>query len=377
MSKRLSLRFAAISFLFLFLSQPGLARERWTVRQANDWWDSQPWLVGANFIPSTAINQLEMWQADTFDPETIDRELGWASDIGFNSMRVFLHNLLWTQDSEGFLDRIDSFLAIADRHGIGIMFVPLDGVWDPQPKLGVQPTPKPHVHNSGWVQAPGAEILGDPDRHDELKPYIQGLIRRFGNDPRVQAWDLFNEPENTNNNSYGVDGARTEIDNKMEMAEILAKKLFGWAREMDPTQPLTMGVWRKERTHPGQVAPIYQTLLEESDIITFHNYGNLDTVKDQVEILKPYGRPILCTEYMARGNGSRFDPILQYFKDQKIGAYNWGLVAGKSQTQYPWATWTETFTAEPKLWHHDIFRKDGTPYDPAEVAYIKRVMGVD
>ncbi|MCA9439530.1 MAG: cellulase family glycosylhydrolase, partial [Candidatus Omnitrophica bacterium] len=278
---------------------------------------------------------------------------------------------------EGFLDRIDSFLAIADRHGIGIMFVPLDGVWDPQPKLGVQPTPKPHVHNSGWVQAPGAEILGDPDRHDELKPYIQGLIRRFGNDPRVQVWDLFNEPENTNNNSYGVDGARTEIDNKMEMAEILAKKLFGWAREMDPTQPLTMGVWRKERTHPGQVAPIYQTLLEESDIITFHNYGNLDTVKDQVEILKPYGRPILCTEYMARGNGSRFDPILQYFKDQKIGAYNWGLVAGKSQTQYPWATWTETFTAEPKLWHHDIFRKDGTPYDPAEVAYIKRVMGVD
>ncbi|MCA9410855.1 MAG: 1,4-beta-xylanase, partial [Candidatus Omnitrophica bacterium] len=195
MSKRLSLRFAAISFLFLFLSQPGLARERWTVRQANDWWDSQPWLVGANFIPSTAINQLEMWQADTFDPETIDRELGWASDIGFNSMRVFLHNLLWTQDSEGFLDRIDSFLAIADRHGIGIMFVPLDGVWDPQPKLGVQPTPKPHVHNSGWVQAPGAEILGDPDRHDELKLYIQGLIRRFGNDPRVQAWDLFNEPE--------------------------------------------------------------------------------------------------------------------------------------------------------------------------------------
>ena len=116
------------------LAQSASAREQWTKDQANAWYVRMPWLVGANYIPSTAINQLEMWQADTFDPATIDRELGWAQELGFNSMRVFFHDLLWEQDREGLLKRMDQFLAIADKHGIGVMFVPLDAVWDPFPK---------------------------------------------------------------------------------------------------------------------------------------------------------------------------------------------------------------------------------------------------
>src|SRR5687767_15506807 len=99
--------------------QPG----RWPAQQANAWYAKQPWLVGANFGPSTAINQLEMFQADTFDLETIDRELGWAKDLGFTSMRVFLHHLLWEQDSEGFLERLDQFLEVAEKHEIGVMIV--------------------------------------------------------------------------------------------------------------------------------------------------------------------------------------------------------------------------------------------------------------
>ena len=114
---------------------------RWSVEKANDWAKQTGWLVGCNFIPSTAINELEMWQADTFDPKTIDRELGWAQGLGFNCVRVFLHDLPWQQDSKGFLDRMDQFLTLADKHHIKVMFVLFDSCWNPDPKLGKQPAP--------------------------------------------------------------------------------------------------------------------------------------------------------------------------------------------------------------------------------------------
>ncbi len=147
-------------------AMPGTARPDepgpWPLERAAAWSREHPWLVGCNYIPSTAINQLEMWQADTFDPATIDRELGWAEGLGFNSVRVFLHDLLWEQDAPGFLGRMDRFLEIADRHRIGVVFVVFDAVWDPIPQLGEQRAPKPGLHNSGWVQSPGKRILSDP-----------------------------------------------------------------------------------------------------------------------------------------------------------------------------------------------------------------------
>src|ERR1700681_3138189 len=188
----------AVSSTVLAVNAPA-----WSAKQANEWYASQPFLVGSNFIPSTAINQLEMWQADTFDLPTIDRELGWAQSLGMNTMRVFLHNLLWQQDSAGFLKRMDEFLAVADKHHIRIMFVLFDSVWDPNPKLGKQHEPRPHVHNSGWVQSPGAEVLKDPAKMRELEPYVKGVIGHFKDDRRVHAWDLVNEPDNLNGKSYG------------------------------------------------------------------------------------------------------------------------------------------------------------------------------
>src|SRR5690606_24227254 len=154
-------------------TNPGLGTSTsgnvWSLEKANAWREDRGWLVGCNFSPSTAINQLEMWQEDTFDPETIDRELGWAEDLGFNCIRVYLHDLLWEQDSLGFLERMEAFLEISDRHQIGVMFVLFDGVWDPFPKLGVQPDPKPHLHNSGWVQSPGLEVLQDATQDPRLE----------------------------------------------------------------------------------------------------------------------------------------------------------------------------------------------------------------
>lgn len=366
---------AAVGCLLFTLTSGVTARDRWTAEQANAWYEKQPWLVGCNFNPSSAVNQLEMWQAESFDPETIDRELGWAADIGFNSIRVYLHNLLWQHDSERFVNRIERFLAIAEKHGIGVMFVPLDGVWDPQPKFGLQRAPRPHIHNSGWLQAPGAQILGDAQRHDELRPYIYGLIHEFRNDRRVHAWDLFNEPENLNVNSYGKHGATTELPNKAEMATRLLRKVFVWARNAEPSQPLTAGVWRGPWPSHDKMSTIEKLMLEESDVISFHNYGDLSDVRLRIEQLRRYGRPILCTEYMARPNGSRFDPILTYFKEETVAAYNWGFVAGKTQTNYPWDSWQKSYTAQPKTWFHEIFRGNGTAYDSREVEYIKNVTG--
>ena len=342
----------------------------WTVEQAAAWGKAHPWLVGCNFGPSNAINQLEMWQADTFDPATIDRELGWAESLGFNSVRVFLHDLLWEQDSQGLLDRMERFLKIADKHKIGVVFVLFDSVWDPHPKLGKQRDPKPHLHNSGWVQSPGVAVLQDPSQDGRLKRYVQGVLARFSDDRRIQAWDLVNEPDNSNGSSYN----KLEPRNKAELGFRLLRHTFAWAREVNPSQPLTAGVWIGEWS-TDKISELNRYQLEQSDIISFHNYGNLDDLKKRVQDLKRYGRPMICTEYMARPNGSEFDPILGYLRDEKIGAHNWGFVAGKTQTIYPWDSWKKTYTAEPPVWFHDIFRKDGSAYRPKEVEYIRSVTG--
>ncbi len=347
---------------------------RWSVEKANAWYDKTVWPVGANFVPSTAINPLEMWQADTFDPETIDRELGWAAAIGMNTMRVYLHDLAWQQDPDGFLDRVDRYLSIADKHGIRTMFVIFDGVWNPYPKAGEQPEPTPRVHNSGWIQSPGREILDDPTRQDALEPYVRAVVKRFKDDERVLVWDLFNEPDNANGGNFG--GGSKEPDLKPALKKRRAYELlfrtFAWVREIGPAQPLTAGVWGGPNWLENPDG-LEQLMLGQSDVISFHSYNGPKDTRRMVEGLKTHDRPILCTEYMARGNGSTFEGILPIFHQHRVGAYNWGLVDGKSQTIYPWDSWKNTYTAEPDPWFHDVFRRDGTPYDDAEVRLIRKL----
>jgi len=355
----------------LFVQGPTRAAETWSEAHAQTWQQKHGWLVGCNFSPSYAINELEMWQADTFDVAAIDRELGWAQGLGFNSVRVFLHNMLWDQDSAGFLKRMDTFLGIADKHHIGVMFVLFDSCWDPFPVLGKQREPRPFVHNSGWVQAPGQEILKDPKLYDSLKPYVVGVLKRFKNDRRVHAWDLFNEPDNTNGNSYG----KMELKDKPALALDLLKKVVRWTREVAPSQPATVCVWFGDWGDDAKLTPMQKYSLENSDVISFHNYGLADDLKKHIDQLRRFHRPVLCTEYMARPNHSTFDPNLGLMKSEGVAAYNWGFVAGKTQTIYPWDSWQKAYTGEPPVWFHDIFRPDGAPYRPEEVAYIRSVTG--
>jgi hypothetical protein len=345
---------------------------RWTEKSAADWYAKQPWLVGSNYIPATAINELEMWQADTFDPKRIDLELGWAEAIGLNTMRVFLHDLPWQQDATGFKKRIDTFLQIAAKHHIKPLFVLFDSCWDPEPRLGKQHTPRPGVHNSGWVQSPGAKALQDPAQYSRLEAYVKGVVAAFANDERVLGWDIWNEPDNGNGGSY----KDLEPKNKNDLVTALLPKAFAWARAAHPLQPLTSGVWKDDWSDPEKLGAGAKIQIEMSDVISFHSYDKPELFEKKVLSLQQYHRPLLCTEYMARGNGSTFQGTLPIAKKYNVAAINWGLVAGKTQTYLPWDSWQHPYTdREPAIWFHEIFRTDGNPYSPAETALIRQMTG--
>jgi cellulase (glycosyl hydrolase family 5) len=351
---------------------------RWPEPKANAWYAQQPWLVGSNYIPKSAINELEMWQEATFDPEEIDKELGWAEGMGMNTMRVFLHDLLWQQDAAGFQKRIDRFLTIASRHHIRPLFVLFDSCWDPLPHLGPQHPPIPGVHNSGWVQSPGAAALGDEKQYPRLKAYVQGVVGAFAKDDRILAWDLWNEPGSDNAGSYPNDELKP-ADKIARVAKLLPQ-VFAWAREMNPTQPLTSGVWSIDTSldsSDGAKQGVLQEIqLRESDIITFHNYSWPEYFRSEVKWLKRINRPVICTEYMARSVGSTFDTVLPIAKKERVGAINWGFVAGKTQTYLPWESWQHPYVlSQPPVWFHEVLRADGTPYRDAEVDLIRQLTG--
>ncbi len=324
-------------------------KAKWTVEQANAWAAENGWLRGCNFNPSTAINQLETWQAETFDTLTIDRELGWAQKIGMNCMRVYLHHVAWEVDKEGFKNRMKKYLEIADKHGIKTIFVIFDDCWNPTYQAGKQPAPKPGVHNSGWIRDPGDLIHEDSTLIVLLEEYTKDILNTFKDDKRIVMWDLYNEPGNF----------------KYEMKSMpLLQKVFEWGWQVRPSQPLTAGVW----TPALPEFNVFQ--LENSDIITYHNYNGPEEHQSVIDSLRKYGRPLVCTEYMARRNNSLFTNIMPILKKENVGAINWGLVAGKSNTKY---AWDEPIPdgSEPPLWFHEIFHPDGTPYKQAEVDTIK------
>ena len=344
--------------------------DRWTAAQANDWYSRQPWLVGANYIPSDAINELEMFQAATFNPALNDKELGLAESIGMNTARVFLQDQLWTQDPAGFKTRLDTFLTIASRHHIRPILVLFDSCWETNPHLGPQHPPIPGIHNSGWVQSPGKQRLLDPQVEPELAAYVRGVVGAFANDPRVLAWDVWNEPDNRGGDQVADEAAKVRrVDELLPLA-------FAWARSVHPTQPLTSGVWTGNWSDPSRESETTKIQLAESDVISFHDYAWPEIFEARIRELLPLGRPILCTEYMARANGSTFDASLPIASKYHVAAINWGLVAGKTQTYLPWDSWQRPYVlTQPTIWFHEVFRQDDTPYRQHEVDLIRQLTG--
>jgi hypothetical protein len=355
---------------------PGLLRAnaagaRWTAERANNWYAAQGWLVGGNYITSTAINQLEMFQAATFDPQRINAELGAARWFGFNTVRVFLHDQLWAQDPQGFSRRLAQFVGIAANHGIKPLFVLFDSCWDPHPRLGVQRAPRPGVHNSGWVQSPGADRLGDPSYRPVMQSYVTGVLSLFRNDNRILGWDLWNEPDNPASVYRKVE--RTD---KVALVADLLPQVFTWARSVDPVQPLTSGVWQGSWASPAQRSTIASIQLDNSDIVTFHSYAKPTDFASRIGELTPLGRPIMCTEYLARTQGSTVEGILPVAKQHNVGAFGWGLVAGKTQTYFPWDSWDHPYKSEPKVWFSDLLYPTGRAFADTEVLTVRKLAGV-
>jgi hypothetical protein len=315
-----------------------------------EWYRRQPWLVGCNYIPSTAVNQLEMWQAETFDPATLRRELDLAAGLGYNTLRVFLHDLAYSIDPPGFKLRLDRFLSMCKARCIRPMLVLFDDCWNTQPRAGRQPDPIPGVHNSGWVQSPGSDKVKNPGSWQRLEVYVMDIIYSFRNDQRILAWDLYNEP---GNKGLG------------EESLPLLKMTFQRARSVSPSQPLTVGIWT-------DLPEMNIFSANASDVITFHNYSEAPDLENQIDQLKRLNRPVLCTEWLSRPRGSQFVTHLPIFKRENIGCYHWGFVSGKTQTIYPWDSPQDS--PEPPVWFHDLLRKDGKPFDPAELRLIRELV---
>ncbi|GAB1415927.1 cellulase family glycosylhydrolase [Paludibacter sp.] len=346
------------TFVLLFgCSTPEKQNERWSIEKANQWQDEQGWIVGVNYVTSTAINQFEMWQAETYDPETIDRELRWAEELGFNAVRVFLHDMVWEADREGFKQRLDNFLSICQVHNMRtiITFFTNGGRFE-SPQLGPQPASVPGIHNSQWIQSPGSAKVNDPSQWSILETYVKDIMTTHANDDRVLLWCLYNEPENL---KLGAESLP------------LLREVFKWGRDVNPSQPLTAPIWILPGSQGNRTAlDIVSFVGENSDVMSFHCYYEPETMETFIKMLKRFNRPMVCTEYMGRPR-STFEEILPILKRENVGAISWGLVAGKCNFHLQWSS--KAGDPEPEIWFHDIFRVDGTPYSQSEIDFIRQM----
>ena len=337
--------------------------ERWSEEKANEWYASQPWPVGCVYMPSYGGTPVEIWGKEYFKPDVVDSELALAEDLGFNAIRLFLCDVVWQEDPKGFMERLEETVRLADKHGMRILMTFFtNGGTIKNPYTGPQPQPVPGVHNSVWMSSPGKDVVNNPEKWPVIERYLKQVMKRYKNDPRILAWCLYNEPEHT-------DGFDTIS---------FIKEVYRWAREVNPSQPLTspMCAMPDARSYNK---PISDFICENSDIISFHCYDNIDRCTRFVEYALQYGRPVLCSEWMARTRGSDYPSILPLFKEKKIGSFSYGLVNGKQQCQYPWNSVVDgkpvPFTEEPELWFHDLFRPDHTPYNEEEISFIKDYLG--
>ncbi len=219
-----------------------------------------------------------------------------------------------------------------------------------------------------------------PRRHRSRRPvavsasqaYVTGVIAAFANDRRVLAWDLWNEPDNPNDGSYSAH----EPKDKQQLVLALLPQVFAWARSSRPSQPLTSGLWQGDWSSYTALSPTARVQVDGSDIISFHNYSGPQNFEQAILDLGKFGRPLICTEYMARTTGSTFSAILPIAKRYNVAAINWGFVAGKTQTYFPWDSYQHPYIDHPPaVWHHDIFYADGKPYRPEEIALIRQLTG--
>jgi len=328
----------------------------WSVEKANEWYKNTGWVMGFNYLPATAVNSTEMWQSESYDAERINKELAVAADTGFNSCRVFLQFLVWDKERDDFINTFENFLSIAKKHGISVMPILFDdcSFSNKEPYLGKQQDPVPGVHNSGWTASPGFTIADDPSYTEVLEEYVKIIMKTFNSDKRILMWDMYNEPGNSGRGKKSLQ---------------LLYYAFKWSREINPVHPLTTGVWEWKSDWDTEC-------LSLSDIISYHDYEPIEISTKRVDTLKKYERPVFCTEWLHRQNKNTFSSHLEFYKENNISIYNWGLVEGKTQTYLSWNRENNTNDGYPDIWQHDLFYFDLTPHDPAEIEHTKLITSI-
>jgi hypothetical protein len=295
-----------------------------------------------------------MWMPYCFNTTFIDKELELAENIGFNCLRVVLPFVVWEHDPQAFKQRLSAFLEICDHRRIKVMFALFDDcAWGNDEKLkdpwyGKQPDVLKGWYANGWTPSPGHSMVRDQKTWPRLERYVKDVIVSFRDDRRVWIWDLYNEPTN---------GGLGDVTLP------LVRKVFVWAREARPSQPLTVGQFEGNNQ-------LNEIIFDNSDIITFHDYDDPASLAKHINVLKQHGRPVINTEWLNRGRGSIVTACLPIFQKENVGCMHWGLVNGKTQTNLAWG-WRPG-QGEPKVWQHDLFNNNHVPYDKDELPLFRQ-----
>ncbi|MDB5053707.1 MAG: hypothetical protein JWM44_1757 [Bacilli bacterium] len=288
-------------------------------------------IKGAVFVPTNAVNYIDMWQ--TFDTATIDRELGYAQTYGINTIGVYLHYLLWENDKAGYLNKIETFLQIANRHGIKTEFIFFDDCWDHNPQLGDQGAPIPGIHNSRWIESPGDNVKNNyfSTYKPKLKQYVQDVVNAHLNDQRIAFWENMNEP------GCGVSGYA------MDITQDLMNDARMWVKDTGTSLPQS-SVFSGDKF---------------SDFFSFHPYGS--------DYPGPYGPNVLNTESMNRGSQS-VPGIVQNYGGRSTGYIMWEFGIGRTNTRFPWGS--PLNAPEPTTPFHGIVYPDGHPWSVNDVVAL-------
>lgn len=351
--------------------------EKWSIEAINRWYDAQPWTTGINFYPSTAINQAEIWQEHDHERMFTDigKELSLAKSIGFTSLRTIFPFELWRVSPEVYFRHVDEFLALCDVFGLSVMPVLFDDccvvkeLYQPM-QFGKQPDPVPGYFGGSPITCfettseMGYNVTDEPGMEEVVECYIRELMEHYRSDKRVYAWNVWNEPGNSNRRSRSL---------------AMMRNVFDWLRKYDVSQPLTADVFAAACDFPDEYlrAPrtgteIELAAIDLSDVISYHYYGDYLHMRQYIECLRIYQRPLLCTEWLHRPMRSFIQTHLPLLKRERVGSYFFGFVNGKMQFNEPWEYLKVRKDMDLTLWMHDIYHKDFTPYDPEEIAVITK-----
>ena len=348
--------------------------KQWSKERAWEWYNSRPWIRGCNYLPANCVNRIEMWQEYNSDKvfETMEEEFKLIQSIGYNSIRVIIEFLVWDKEHDGYMERFERFLTLANKYGISVMLVLANDCMRPKgyevDKLGEQPCDWGYhggrkMSQHGIFNAMGHHYLDEPETAPRFFAMIREFVEKYKNDERINIWNVYNEVGNSN---------------RREVTLPNLKKIFEICREIDPIQPLTCETASYYGGDFFETCEVEKYGVLNSDIISFHNYGSYESNIRTIKNLKKFGRPLINSEWLARCLNNNVEELFPLYYLEKVGCYNWGLVGGKAQYYEPWNSTWENYEKNPDLkwdftkWFHDLFRLNHRPYNPKEIEIIKK-----